>query len=84
MRVVSISNHTGATEREKLNMAIVIHYKDTKKMEYKHKSENSNSWKYYQPYLYFQTLPKFANLRPMPVVKQAWIVVTRLPIIHQI
>ena len=64
MRVVSISNPTGVTEKEKVNMAVAIHCKATKKMEYKYTSYNPNEWKYYQAYLHLKNLPKFANLPP--------------------
>ena len=42
MRVVSISIPTGVTEKEKINMAVAIHCKETKKMEYKVKSYDPN------------------------------------------
>ena len=64
MRVVSISNPTGVTEKEKMNMAVEIHCKEIKKMEYKYKSYDPNEWKFYQSYLHLQKLPKFENLRP--------------------
>ena len=52
MRVVSISDPTGVTEKEKVNMAVAIHCKEKNKMEYKYKIYDPNGWKFYQSYLH--------------------------------
>ena len=67
MRVVSIYNPTSVTEKERVNMAVAIHCKETSKMEYKYKSHDPNKWKFYQSYLHLQKLPKFSSLRPTAV-----------------
>ena len=70
LRVVSVSDPTGVTEKEKVNMAVAIHCKETNKMEYKYKSYDPNEWKYYQAYLHLKTIPKFANLPSTVVVEE--------------
>ena len=71
MSVVSISNTTGVIDKEKVNMAAVIHCKETNKMEYKYKSYDPNEWQFYQFYLHLQKLPNFSGLRPTAVVESS-------------
>ena len=59
IRIVDASNPSGTTEKENLNMAIAIHTKATKKMEYKFKDFDSSKWKLYESYIELKKLPKF-------------------------
>ena len=52
IRVVSISYPTGVTDKEKVDMAVAVHFKETNKMEYKYRSYDPNKWKFYQSYLH--------------------------------
>ena len=67
LRIVLVSNPTGVTEKEKENMAVAIHCKETKKMEYKYKSYTPSEWNLYPGYLHLKKLPQF-NVSCSPIV----------------
>lgn len=60
LRIVIASNPTGCTEQEKINMAVAIHLKKTKRMDYHYKSFNPNQWRFYQAWEELRRIPKFA------------------------
>ena len=69
LRVVLVSNPTGVAEQEEEHMAVVIHCKETKKMDYRYRTYDPNEWKLYQAYLHLKKLPKF-NLSYTPDVPE--------------
>ena len=60
LRVVYSSNPTGVTEQESINMAVAIHCKETKSMEYIYKSFDPKAWKCYEGWVHLNKIPKFA------------------------
>ena len=60
LRIVFSSNPTGVTEEEKVCMAGAVHCKETKTMEYKFKSYEPKSWKFYEGWVHLKKIPKFA------------------------
>ena len=57
LRTVYCSNHTGVTEDEKVRMAIAIHLKETKKMDYQYKSYPETNWKLYTSWVHLKKIP---------------------------
>ena len=60
LRIIYSSNPTGVTEDEKVFMAVAIHVKKTKQMEYQYKSFDPSSWKMYEGWRELKKIPKFA------------------------
>jgi hypothetical protein len=60
-RIVRVSNPTGVTEEEKFCMAVAIHLKLAKKMEYTHKDFDITRWPNYLAYYVLKDLPKFRD-----------------------
>jgi len=50
---------TGTTEEEKVDMTVAIHCRETKMMEYKFKSYEPKSWKFYEGWVVLNMIPKF-------------------------
>ena len=59
LRLVYSSNPTGTSEEEKIRMAIAIHMKEIKKMDYQYKSYPESNWKLYSSWVH---LKKSRNL----------------------
>ena len=60
LRIVYMSNPTGVTEDEKVFMAVAIHVKKTKHMEYQYKNFDPSNWKLYEGWCHLKKIPKFA------------------------
>jgi len=61
IRRVEVSNPTGVTLQQRINMAVAIHVGLTNRMEYKYKDLNpARSWVRYSAWLLLQHLPKFS------------------------
>ena len=60
LRIVYSSQPTGVTEEEKVFMAIAIHCKETKQMEYQYKNYQPSSWKNHAGWVHLSKIPKFA------------------------
>ena len=59
LRIVYSSNSTGVSEKEKLYMAVAIHFKETKMMEYTFKSYDPKNWKFYEGWAHLKDISKF-------------------------
>jgi hypothetical protein len=59
LRNVYSSEPLGVTEEQKINMAVAIHVKKTKHMNYEYKDYDSKQWRSYLAWLQLKDLPKF-------------------------
>ena len=59
-RIVEASSPSGVTDDQKINMAVAIHLRRTKKMEYQFKDFNSTEWRFYSAWKELHKLPKFS------------------------
>ena len=59
LRLVEISHPSGVTEEQKVSMAIAIHLKLTKKMDYEFKDFEKSKWRLYGAWDVLRHLPKF-------------------------
>ena len=62
LRSIYLSNTTGVMEQEKTNMAVAIHLKKVKNMDYEMKHFDLNEWKFYGGWLHLNQIPKFAYI----------------------
>ena len=59
LRLVDVSQPSGVSNQEIINMAVAVHIKATKKMDYNFRTQDPNSWRFYQAWIYLRKLPKF-------------------------
>jgi hypothetical protein len=59
LRTVYVSEPTGVSEQEKINMAVAIHKKLTNAMNYTLKDYDPNKWRNYMGWLHLKEAPKF-------------------------
>jgi hypothetical protein len=59
LNIVWASNPTGVTEAAKIAMAITIHCKFTKRMDYHYKNFDVTSWKFFGAWSTLKDTPKF-------------------------
>lgn len=59
LRIVYLSVPSGVTEEQKINMAVAIHMRKTKHMNYDYKDYDSKQWRHYFAWLQLKDLPKF-------------------------
>ena len=61
IRKVEVSNPSGVTEQQKINMAVAIHLGKTNKMDYEFKDFDPFFWRLYKSWLNVKFLPTFST-----------------------
>ena len=57
--MIEVSNPSGVSEIQKINMAVAIHLQLTKKMDYQYKDFDKTKWRLYGAWVALRDLPKF-------------------------
>jgi hypothetical protein len=66
LRMVFGSEPTGCSQHEKINMAVAVHMKQAKKMDYMFKYFDTKKWRFYEAWVVLKASPKFALSRYVP------------------
>ena len=59
IRMIEVSNPSGVSEIQKINMAVAIHLQLTKKMDYQYKDFDKTKWRLFGAWVALRDLPKF-------------------------